>query len=91
MYKIPTIFISYSQTSKEHIDKVMDLAYQLTIDGIDVKIDQWDLKEGQDSINFMEYIESDDIDKVLIILDKVCILLLFINPLLLITSGFLLS
>jgi len=67
----PEIFISYSWTNPEHIDWVMDLASRLTTDGVEVHIDKWELSEGQDKYEFMEkMVKSNDINKVLIILDK---------------------
>ena len=71
MIKTPKIFISYSWTTPDHEDWVINLAERLVSDGIDVAIDKWDLKEGQDKNIFMEtMVKSPDIDKVLIILDK---------------------
>lgn len=67
----PKIFISYSWSSPGHEDWVINLAERLVSDGIDVKIDKWDLKEGHDMFDFMEsMVNSKDIDKVLIILDE---------------------
>ena len=71
MTEIPKIFISYFWTNPDHQDKVINLAERLVSDGIDVVIDKWDLKEGQDKFNFMEtMVKSPDIVRVLIILDK---------------------
>lgn len=36
-----TPFISYSQDSSEHIDRVVQLATRLRNDGVDVELDQW--------------------------------------------------
>lgn len=67
----PKIFISYSWSSPNHEDWVINLAERLVSDGIEVKIDKWDLKEGHDMFDFMEsMVNSSDIDKVLIILDE---------------------
>ena len=67
----PKIFISYSWTTPKHEDWVINLAERLVSDGIDVIIDKWDLREGQDKFNFMEtMVKSMKIQKVLIILDK---------------------
>lgn len=69
--KPPVVFISYCWTSDEHITRVMELAKRLVSDGIDVKIDKWDLKPGQDKYDFMELMVKDEsINKVLIISDK---------------------
>ncbi|MCM3257023.1 TIR domain-containing protein [Paenibacillus lautus] len=70
--KPPTVFISYSWTTPEHEQWVYDLAERLMAgDGVDVKLDKWDLKEGYDKFAFMEsMVTSDNIDKVLVICDK---------------------
>ena len=66
--KIPKIFISYSWSSK---DLVLMLANRLMTHGVDVVLDEWDLKAGQDKNAFMERSVNDpSIDKVLIICDK---------------------
>lgn len=71
MAETPRIFISYCWSSPNHIDWVINLAERLISDKVDVSIDKWDLKEGQDKFNFMEkMVRSPEIDKVLIILDK---------------------
>lgn len=71
MAETPKIFISYSWTTPLHEDWVLNLAERLISDGVDVVIDKWDLKEGQDKYNFMEsMVKSEEINKVLIILDK---------------------
>lgn len=71
MTGIPKIFISYSWTTPQHEDWVINLAERLVSDGVDVIIDKWNLKEGNDKYNFMEtMVKSPDIQKVLIILDK---------------------
>lgn len=71
MNNTPKIFISYSWTTPTHESWVINLAERLVSDGIDVTIDKWDLKEGHDKFKFMEtMVKSSDIDKVLIILDK---------------------
>ena len=68
---IPKAFISYCWTAQSHQDWVLNLAERLVSDGIDVIIDKWDLKEGQDKFTFMENMVNDSgIDKVLIILDE---------------------
>jgi hypothetical protein len=65
------VFISYSWSSPEHKDWVMELAERLTKDNVDVVIDVWDTAEGQDLNNFMERMVKDpSIDKVLMICDK---------------------
>lgn len=68
----PKIFISYSWSTPTHERWVLDLAEELIESGINVILDKWDLKPGQDSIDFMEQMVKDPtIDKVLIISDKV--------------------
>lgn len=50
---------------------VLELAQRLVLHGIDVVLDKWDLKEGQDKYAFMERCVNDpEITKVLIICDK---------------------
>ncbi|MCL2884285.1 MAG: TIR domain-containing protein [Oscillospiraceae bacterium] len=64
----PKIFISYSWTSS---DRVIELAERLMSNGVEVVLDQWVLKEGQDKYAFMEQSVNDaTIGKVLIICDK---------------------
>ena len=66
--KIPKIFISYSWSSD---DIVVPLAERLMSHGVQVVLDKWDLKEGQDKYAFMEQCVNDpEISKVLIICDK---------------------
>ena len=49
--KTPKVFISYSWSSDE---LVLDLANRLVAHGVDVVLDKWDLKEGNDKYEFME-------------------------------------
>ena len=66
--RIPKIFISYSWSSDE---KVVPLATRLMSHGVDVVLDKWEVKEGQDKYAFMERCVNDpSITKVLIICDK---------------------
>ena len=66
--RIPKIFISYSWSSDA---LVLELAQRLVSHGVDVVLDKWDLKEGQDKYAFMERCVNDsEITKVLIICDK---------------------
>ena len=70
--RIPQVFFSYSWTSKEYQEIIITLATRMRHDGVDVKLDVWDLKEGQDKYSFMEQcVTNPDIDKVLIFSDKV--------------------
>lgn len=68
----PKVFISYSWTNKDHEQWVLDLAERLMQDGVNVILDKWDLKEGQDTFAFMESMvrSAEKIDKVLIICDR---------------------
>lgn len=68
---VPKVFISYSWSTPQHEDWVLNLAERLVSDGVDVTLDKWHLKEGHDKYAFMESnVKSDGINKVLIILDK---------------------
>lgn len=67
----PKLFISYSWTSPEHEEWVLQLANELVENGVDVTLDKWNLKEGNDAYAFMEKMVSDQtIKKVLIICDE---------------------
>ena len=69
--KTPSVFISYSWTSKEYQEKVKELAERLIRDGVDVKLDIWDLRDGQDKYVYMEQcVNNPNIDRVLILCDK---------------------
>jgi hypothetical protein len=71
MTSSPKAFISYSWSSREHQEWVIDLATQLRENGVDVTIDKWDLKEGHDAIKCMEKMVTDpDIKKVIVVLDR---------------------
>jgi hypothetical protein len=71
MDKINRVFLSYSWSTPDHERWVVDLAERLVANGVDVELDKWFLKEGNDKYVFMEeMVKSADIDKVLIILDK---------------------
>jgi formylglycine-generating enzyme required for sulfatase activity len=48
------VFISYSHDSRAHRDWVRQLAEQLRAKGVDVILDQWDLRPGADVVRFME-------------------------------------
>ena len=50
----PRVFFSYSHDSEVHKDWVLTLATRLVANGVDVVLDQWDLKLGSDLPRFME-------------------------------------
>jgi hypothetical protein len=54
MTEAPRVFISYSHDSDAHKEWVKNLAVRLIESGVDVQLDQWDLKLGQDVTRFME-------------------------------------
>ena len=65
------VFISYSWTSITYQEMVKSWAERLISDGIEVIMDIFDLKEGQDKYSFMEKMVNDDtITKVLIFSNK---------------------
>lgn len=67
----PKVFMSYSWSSQEHQNFVIDLSEKLMSNGIEVVLDVWDFKEGQDKYTFMEKMVTDsNVSKVLIICDK---------------------
>lgn len=67
----PRLFISYSWSSQDHELWVVDLATKLVESGIDVVLDKWELREGHDSVAFMEKMVTDPtIEKVAIVSDK---------------------
>ena len=67
----PKVFISYSWSSTRHKEWVRDLAERLMSDGVNVILDQWDLKEGQDKFAFMEKMVADlELSRVLIVSDS---------------------
>lgn len=50
----PKVFISYSHDTKEHSEWVSNLATHLRSHGVDIILDQWDLRIGDDLPFFME-------------------------------------
>ena len=54
----PKVFISYSWTSLGHQSVVQQWAEQLVADGIDVVLDIYDLKEGDDKFVYMERMKA---------------------------------
>jgi hypothetical protein len=70
-YVAPKVFISYSWTSDEYAERVKELAAKLRSDGVDVILDRWRLKPGQDKYAFMEQMVTDPgIKKVVVMCDK---------------------
>lgn len=67
----PKLFISYSWSSLAHEQWVLDLATEVSSSGVEVILDKWDLREGHDSVAFMEKMVTDaSITKVLMICDQ---------------------
>ncbi|EEV7177231.1 hypothetical protein EIT82_24100, partial [Escherichia coli] len=67
----PKVFVSYSWTTPEHEEFVINLAEDLVSSGVDVIIDKWCLRDGHDSYSFMESMVNDKtISKVMIISDR---------------------
>lgn len=65
------VFISYSWTSQEHQNDVVDLANELIDNGIETIIDVYDLTSGDDKYKFMEKMVNDEkIQHVLMICNK---------------------
>lgn len=68
----PKLFISYSWSTQDHEAWVMALATELRESGVDVILDKWDLKDGHDSIQFMESMVTDEsVTKVIMVSDKI--------------------
>ncbi|MCX5818857.1 MAG: TIR domain-containing protein [Deltaproteobacteria bacterium] len=68
----PKLFISYSWSNPEHEQWVVDLATELRESGVDVILDKWDLKEGNDAVAFMEQmVTNPEIKKVVIVSDEI--------------------
>lgn len=69
--KTPKAFTSYSRTSTEHTEWVRQLVNRLRDDGVEMILDTYKLKEGQDKYVFMEQMVTDpNMSKVLVICDK---------------------
>lgn len=67
----PKAFISYSWSSQAHRDQIREYAERLVGDNVDIVLDQWDLREGQDKNAFMEKMVTDPtVTHVLVFLDK---------------------
>lgn len=67
----PKAFISYSWTSESHREMVRNWTDRLMADGVNIVLDQYDLKEGHDKYAFMEKMVTDpSVTHVLVICDK---------------------
>src|SRR4051812_4206291 len=62
----PTAFISYSWDDEEHGLWVENFAARLRRNGVDVRLDRWDIQPGQSLTQFME-VQVTSCDFVLII------------------------
>lgn len=72
MSSAPRLFVSYSWSTPEREQWVVDLATELVSSGVDVILDKWALREGHDSIAFMEKMVTDpSITKVILVCDQV--------------------
>jgi len=68
--KKPKVFVSYSWTNQEHVDRILAWCERLVSDGVDVEIDRWSLSEGDEKYAFMERMVTDpSITHVLIFSD----------------------
>ena len=66
----PKVFISYAWGSQEYQNKVLSFARDLVGVGIDVLLDKWDLKEGNDTYAYMEKCVNDKtVTNVIVLLD----------------------
>ena len=67
----PKVFVSYSWSTPDHEEWVLNLSTELRESGVDIILDKWDLKEGHDSKAFMERMVTDDsVTKVIIVCDE---------------------
>lgn len=68
---VPKLFISYCWSNAEHEEWVLRLGTELRESGVNVILDKWDLKEGNDANAFMEkMVSDDDINKVILVIDE---------------------
>lgn len=63
-HSVPRVFASYSHDDEAHKQWVLTLADRLVRNGVDVILDQWDLRLGGDLARFME-VGLTDTDRVL--------------------------
>ena len=67
----PKIFISYAWANNNTTSFVLNLSRRLSAHGVEVILDRWSLKEGQDKYSFMEKTVNDaSITNVLLVCDK---------------------
>ena len=67
----PKVFISYAWANNNTTSFVLNLAKRLVQHGVEVVLDRWSLKEGQDKYSFMEKTVNDaSITNVLLVCDK---------------------
>eukprot|EP00438_Fugacium_kawagutii_P025335 Skav203852 [mRNA] locus=scaffold7657:1253:2201:- [translate_table: standard] len=67
----PKVFVSYAWADPDGDDWVLELAEDLVRNGVQVILDQWDLREGHDAFVFMEQSVTDaSISKVIIVTDR---------------------
>jgi hypothetical protein len=66
----PKVFISYAWTSTQHKEWVRKLATDLQSNGVEVRLDQWHLREGNDANAFMESCVQDaSVTKIILVCD----------------------
>ena len=70
--KCPKVFISYSWSSPGHQNQIREWADRLVTEGgVEIILDQYDLKEGQDKYAFMERMVTDpSVSNALVFSDK---------------------
>lgn len=67
----PKLFLSYSWSNPEHEARVLQLAEELTSQGVHVLLDKWDLQPGHDANAFMESMVTEpSVRKVALLCDK---------------------
>ncbi|QEM46663.1 toll/interleukin-1 receptor domain-containing protein [Mycolicibacterium grossiae] len=65
----PRVFMSYSHDDDEHQDWVLQLAYRLRGNGVDVCLDRWDVALGGNLTHFMER-TADDAYRVIAVVSQ---------------------
>ena len=69
--RVPRVFVSYSWSSPQHQERVREWVDRLIADGVDVVLDVYDLKEGDDKYAFMEMMVTDPlVSHVLVFSDR---------------------